>query len=167
MELTAQLSIANHRSRLLHAYETDSQNGPQALAAFLPARSDPDYVWVLTELIRMDLEQQWSVGNRVRLDDYRTNYPELFEDSTVTRALVVEEYQLRQRFGDEPSAVEYSENYGVDSFAFRVSNLSQTPQPVKTLDQTRVRETIDGRRALHALALPELSVNRHQVAATE
>ncbi len=139
MELTAQLSIANHRSRLLHAYETDSQNGPQALAAFLPVRSDPDYVWVLTELIRMDLEQQWSVGNRVRLDDYRKNYPELFEDSTVTRALVVEEYQLRQRFGDEPDAVEYSENYGVGSFAFRVSNLSQTPQPLKTLDQTRVQ----------------------------
>ncbi len=139
MELTAQLSIANHRSRLLHAYETDSQNGPQALAAFLPQRSDPDYVWVLTELIRMDLEQQWSVGNRVRLDDYRKNYPELFEDTTVTRALAVEEFQLRQRFGDEPDAVEYSESYGVDSFAFRVSNLSQTPQPLKTHDQTRIQ----------------------------
>ena len=98
MELTAQLSIANYRSQLRHAYGAESVRGPQALAAFLPARTDPDYLWVLTELVRMDLEQQWSVGNHVRLDDYRKNYPELFEDNTVTRALVVEEFQLRQRF---------------------------------------------------------------------
>lgn len=85
---------------------------PEALAAFLPHKSDPDYVWMLTELIRMDLEQQWAKGNRIGLDAYRAVYPEIFTDDAITRSLVVEEYRLRERFGEEPSAVEYSEDYG-------------------------------------------------------
>ena len=48
-----------------------------------PPRSDPDYLAVLTELVRADLEHHWTSGTPLRLDAYRSHFPDLFADYPV------------------------------------------------------------------------------------
>jgi eukaryotic-like serine/threonine-protein kinase len=91
--------------------------GPHDLARLLPAKGDPDYLWVLCEMVRADLELTWSEGRPRRLGDYRTDFPELFQDIPVLRAIASEEYQIREAHGDRPDPGEYAREYGVTLFA--------------------------------------------------
>ncbi len=116
--------------------------GPQALADCLPAASDPDYLWVLTELVRADLEHHWAAGRPVRLDAYRADFPVLFSDAAVLAVLAAAESRLAEQFGGSA-----------------VTSASPTPPPVTALDHTRLMpvdpvtaaEAPAGRRAFPAV----------------
>src|SRR5579862_3440707 len=84
------------------------RTGPHDLARLLPAKGDPDYLWVLCEMVRADLEINWSEGRQRRLGDYRNDFPELFQDAPVLRAIACEEYHIREAYGDRPDPQEYA-----------------------------------------------------------
>jgi hypothetical protein len=54
------------------AFESACKDGSSPdLRAFLPPTAHPLRIPVLSELVRVDLEWNWSLGRRCGLDDYR------------------------------------------------------------------------------------------------
>ena len=102
-------------SDFVEAYEAARADGdPAPLADFLPDRSDPRFAAVLAELVRVEMEYAWTVGQPKRLDEYRVPYPELFDDSVILADVAFEEYRLRRLAGEPASPREYRERYGVN-----------------------------------------------------
>lgn len=73
--------------------------GSVDLARFLPPPAHPDYLGILCELVRIDLEAGWSAGNPKRLAEYRAQFPELFARRDLADAVAFEERRLRARHG--------------------------------------------------------------------
>ena len=95
------------------AFETARARGePADLAVFLPARDHPQYLAILCELIRVDLEYGWQNGHPHRLDFYRCRFPELFQDGQCVEEIAFEEFRLRHQAGEHPSPREYRRRYG-------------------------------------------------------
>lgn len=90
--------------------------GPHDLARLLPAKGDPDYLWVLCEMVRADLEMTWTEGKPRRLREYKRDFPELFQDGPILRAIANEEYHIRESHGDHPNAEEYAREFGIALF---------------------------------------------------
>src|SRR5262249_51537152 len=66
---------------LVAAFEAaQAQAGPADLAAFLPPRGRADYLTILCELIRVDLEYGWGRGRPQPLSAYQERFPDLFAD---------------------------------------------------------------------------------------
>ena len=53
----------------------------------------------LRELVRVDLEYSWTNGRPRSLEDYRNQFPQLFQNPEDLRALAFEEYRLRRQAG--------------------------------------------------------------------
>ena len=85
------------------------------LHQFLPDRSHPIYKTVLKELIRVDMELRWGAGNPRPLQDYRGEFPELFQDAECLKEIAFEEYRLKVQAGETPSAQEYHNRFGIDT----------------------------------------------------
>src|SRR5580704_12014305 len=66
-------------------------------AHYLPPPSDPIYLLVLRELVRVDLEFNWSKGRPKRLEEYQRAFPALFEDPEAAREIALEECRLRRQ----------------------------------------------------------------------
>src|SRR6476619_7094270 len=82
----------------IERYESaQAREGRADLVAFLPNRSDPLYLPVLRELVRVDLEYSWQRGQPTPLQDYLLRFPELFEDLASLQAISFEEYRLRKQ----------------------------------------------------------------------
>ena len=73
--------------------------GSVNLARFLPPPAHPDYLGILCELVRIDLEAGWSGGNPKGLVEYRAQFPELFARRDLADAVAFEERRLRARYG--------------------------------------------------------------------
>src|SRR3989442_1291499 len=82
----------------------------------LGRRSGLDECGTLEELIKIDLEYRWrapdttmkagafsSLPLRPHLEDYGRLYPRVLESDGPSAALIVEEYRVRQCWGDKPS----------------------------------------------------------------
>ena len=63
------------------SFQASSEHGPRAIADFLPSRSDTDYLSVLRELVRCDIENQRQAGRIVTFKEYRVAFPELKAES--------------------------------------------------------------------------------------
>jgi serine/threonine protein kinase/tetratricopeptide (TPR) repeat protein len=83
------------------------------LAAFLPKPGHTLYREILRELIRVDLEYGWTAGRPTSLEDYRTRFPELFENPEDLREIAFEEYRLRRQAGQDADPAEYQGRFGV------------------------------------------------------
>src|SRR5262245_47274783 len=68
----------------------------------------------LCELARADLEWGWRIGQRRRLADYITAYPEIITDRRGLADLAFEEYRQRRIHGDPVSPDSYRAEYGID-----------------------------------------------------
>ena len=80
----------------------------------LRAASDhPDRLSILCELVRVDLEHQWARQQTCWLEDYRTAFPEVFDDPELLHAMAYEEFRLRQQAGEHPSPDEYRRRFGL------------------------------------------------------
>jgi hypothetical protein len=65
---------------IVDAFETARAVGKRAdLGEFLPLRDHPQYLAILCELIRVDLEYSWQDGRPHQLAHYRDRFPELFQ----------------------------------------------------------------------------------------
>lgn len=123
-------------SRYVEAYEIRGRLGPKALATVLPSKSDPDYLWVLTELVRADLDHHWAAGTPIRLSAYADDFPELFADPDVARALLGEEDRLRERYAAHPVLRPAARNFGGRLTSYPL-NPDDTPPPMAYLEATR------------------------------
>ena len=95
-------------TRSVDAYEAARALGdPADLAAFLPSPDHPEYLAILCELVRVDLEYSWQGEGPGphRLDHYRERFPELFQDRRCGFAeeIAFEEFRLRRQAGEDLS----------------------------------------------------------------
>jgi serine/threonine protein kinase/Tfp pilus assembly protein PilF len=88
---------------------------------------------VLCELIRIDLEYGWESNRPRSLDDYRRDFPGLFDDPDSVQEIAFEEYRLRRRAGQAPSPQEYARRYGVNIEGW------PTPTPQEASEQLSIR----------------------------
>jgi serine/threonine protein kinase/tetratricopeptide (TPR) repeat protein len=102
---------------VVDAYEAAQVLGdPADLAEFLPPPDHPEFLAILCELVRVDLEYSWQFGRPKRLDHYRGRFPELFRDRRWVQEIAFEEFRLRRQAGEDPSPLEYRRRFGADTF---------------------------------------------------
>jgi serine/threonine protein kinase len=119
------------REKYVESFEAARAADPTAdFARYLPPTGHPLYVAVLEELIRIDLEQHWLKGEPRWLEEYLHRFPLLLESSASVRTLAFEEFRLRRRAGQAPSADEYKLRFGIDpTRAIRDDRLDLVPGP--------------------------------------
>src|SRR6516165_3224662 len=111
----------NGQSRLsvdevVDAYEAARALGePPDPAVFLPPPDHPEYLAILCELIRVELEYSWQDRRPHRLDHYRGRFPELFQHRRWVQEIAFEEFRLRRQAGEDPSPLEYRRRFGADT----------------------------------------------------
>jgi hypothetical protein len=66
---------------------------------------------VLIELVHIDLELRLKAGEKVRVEEYLTRYPELTEDRPVALDLIAAEHALRQHREPGLAADEYLQRF--------------------------------------------------------
>ena len=99
---------------VVEAYEAAlARDGKAELARYAPAPDHPDYLSILCELVRVDLEHQWLRGRAPLLETYRQLFPAVFEDPDLLHAMAYEEYRLRQQAGEVPTPAEYRRRFGL------------------------------------------------------
>ena len=85
------------------------------IAEFLPSPDRSDYLTVLCELVRVDMEYGRRRWRPTRLEEYERRFPALFRDPARAREVAFEEYRSRQQAGDRPSPSEYRSRFGGDA----------------------------------------------------
>ena len=91
-----------------------SSNGdPVALRDFLPPEASDQYLTLLTELIRVDMDLAYARGQRKTVEDYRRDYPSVFAKPEALERIAFEEYRLRQHAGEQVSPAEYGDRLDV------------------------------------------------------
>ncbi len=126
------------REKYLEAFETARAADPAAdLAAYLPPADHPLFLPVLEELIRIDLEHHWRRNQPRWLEDYLNRFPQLLEASASVRTLAFEEFRLRRRSGQSPTADEYKVRFGIDpTRGIRDDQLELVPGPLTPRPRT-------------------------------
>jgi serine/threonine protein kinase/tetratricopeptide (TPR) repeat protein len=111
----------------IEAFEQSyARDGHADLTAFLPERGHPNYLAVLRELVRADIEYAWRRGDRRSAEGYLSTFPALGTDPDCLCAIAFEEYRQRQHAGDHPSPDEYQERFGIDTLDWPSSLVSAT-----------------------------------------
>jgi len=119
------------REKYVEGFEAARAADPHAdFIPFLPPAAHPLYVPVLEELVRIDLEQHWLRGEPRWLEDYLRQFPQLLDASASVRTLAFEEFRLRRRAGQSPTADEYKQRFGIDpGRGIRDDRLDLVPGP--------------------------------------
>ena len=99
---------------------TWEQGQEPTLAAFLPEQPPSHRRYVLSELIKVDLEQRLTRGISRRLEQYARDFPELLEASGEPPVdLIYEEYHLRRTAGQAVVSRDYYERFPKSAAALR------------------------------------------------
>ena len=77
MQKTRLLPTAKGIDPRVVSFQSSGERGPRAIADFLPSRCDMDYLSVLRELVRCDIDNQRQAGRVVSFEEYRAAFPEL------------------------------------------------------------------------------------------
>ncbi len=110
------LDAESDLDQFVSAFESAHVRGTaEDLADFLPSNQHPQYLDILCEIVRIDLEFHWRGGQPRRLGDYCERFPELFANRQTLEAVCFEEFRLRRLAGEAVSPREYERRYGVDS----------------------------------------------------
>lgn len=127
---------------IIEAYESvQARDGSADLASFLPPSEHPQYLAVLRELVRVDLEYGWRHRKPTPLGEYRQRFPRLFEDRDSLREVAYEDYRQRRQAGERPSPADYEQAYGIDTAGWPSSPADSpvpaTPPPTHVLTSDR------------------------------
>ena len=95
--------------------EAKARNKDTRVSDFLPDGSHPAYRDIVLELLRVDLEHAWRVGDRRGIEAYRTEFSELFTDRDRLNQIAFEEYRLRWQSGDRVDRQDFGRRFGVDA----------------------------------------------------
>lgn len=99
---------------VIQAFEDDhARSGHALLGDYVPNRQHPDYLAIVSELIRADLEFSRQRGHVKSLDEYQDEYRYVFEDPVSRQNLAFEDYRLRCQAGEVPSPADYARQYRV------------------------------------------------------
>jgi serine/threonine protein kinase/tetratricopeptide (TPR) repeat protein len=127
-------NAAAELDRRIGAFESAWAAGPPPdPTAFLPPPDDPQYLPVLSELIRVDLEFRRRRGEAAGLDRYRAAFPALFDDASLLRELAFEEYRLRVAAGERTHPREYASRYGIDTAGWPQPHAHPSSTPTRVL----------------------------------
>jgi serine/threonine protein kinase len=121
--------------------------GSADLERFLPPPEDPLRSSALQELIKVDLECGWQHGRGLLLDDYLKRFPELGAAECLPSALLLEEYQARQRHGDRPALETYEQRFPNQFPKLRLL-VRRLSQPAPSADSVSEPDTNPGPPAL-------------------
>lgn len=103
----------------VQAYEAArARNGRAFVGDHLPPGTHPDYVLILAELVRVDLEYGWADGHPRFLDKYLAEFPDLRHDSHLLTDVAFEEFRQRLEHDEQPTPQEYRRKYGIDTDAW-------------------------------------------------
>jgi eukaryotic-like serine/threonine-protein kinase len=95
------------------------QGSVEPLSHFLPSTGQPHYLATLEELVQIDLEFAWKrwqstesrrPEERPFIEGYLRQFPQLNEPAILQR-LVEQEHGLRQRYGDQPTWMDYRDRF--------------------------------------------------------
>jgi eukaryotic-like serine/threonine-protein kinase len=98
------------------AFENErAANKDVVLRDFLPDRTHAEFLVILQELVRVDMEYRARCGERVSVEDYRSDLPELFETPAGIGSVVFEEYRLLLQAGIPADRIRFAERYDIDT----------------------------------------------------
>src|SRR5262245_20777735 len=98
------------------ASEAAQESGaPGDVSDFAPAPEHPDYLTILCEPVRLDLEIGWRRAQPRNLEEYQRLFPRLYEDAQSLAAVAFEDYRLRCRAGGPASPLDYERRFGVNT----------------------------------------------------
>jgi serine/threonine protein kinase/Flp pilus assembly protein TadD len=123
---------------IVDAYEEARSNGSEAdLASFAPADDHPEFLAIVCELVRVDLEYQWERGHQLRLEAYSDKFPKLFESHELVNVMAYEEFRLRLQAGQAATTSEYASRFGIDASLWP-SQGQAAPSPVVQASDSRL-----------------------------
>jgi hypothetical protein len=132
------------------AYELGSRDGFPELRQFA-SRSEPAFRGAaLAELVKVDLERRWAKGEKRNVEAYLQDYPELRSNTDSFAEIVQQEYLIRSRHGDQPTAAELgrrfpdvdqsrvlqSNEYLLNTIAFGVNAAETETHDMPAVDRT-------------------------------
>ncbi len=85
------------------------------LSDFLPDRSAPEYLPILLELVRVDLENSWRFGRCRKTEDYCLDFPDVFQHETFRSQVAYEEYRVRLHTDAPISAAALAERLAIST----------------------------------------------------
>lgn len=102
------------------------------LATFLPGTGDPLRLPVLLELLPIDLEQRRRRGEKILLEHYLVNFPELGTAQDLPVELIAAEYRIRRLQGDPLRIEGYRHRFPTqfEALAELVGGIKGKPSPV-------------------------------------
>lgn len=113
------------RVEAFEAALADGKNvGP---ADFLPERNNSDYMTTLQELVRIHLEHRFTTGRAASLEDYRSDFPELFDDPELLEPLAWEEFRLRRQARQAVEPEEYVGRYCINTEGWSSDDVMDPP----------------------------------------
>jgi serine/threonine protein kinase/Flp pilus assembly protein TadD len=95
--------------------EARHRDGRADLRDHLPPAGHPDYLRILAELIRVEIEYAWGEGKRPQAADYLATFPELSNRPDLVGDLAYEEYRQRLEVGEVPELEDFQVRYGIDT----------------------------------------------------
>ncbi len=100
----------------------------------LPSRDDPSFMRVAVEVMRVDMELAWAIGQKRTLADYENQLPDLRQHPDLRAELAYEEYRQRIGAGEALTVGEFARQQGVDA--------KDWSTVVGTSDKTATSETV-------------------------
>ena len=89
------------------AFEEASSGAVAEIDPFLTRVQEEYRLSALAEIIKVDQELRWRRGDRRRVAEYLEAHPGLTENRELFCGVLLAEYELRERYGEQPSAAEY------------------------------------------------------------
>ena len=112
-------------------------------------RLPPTSSWrlpALCEMVKIDLERQWGLGNRLSLETYLQEYPELGNPADVSADLIQAEYEVRKQFGAAADLDDYARRFPAQVDELRrliasgKSSLSFRPKSASSIKKSATRQ---------------------------
>ncbi len=107
---SAQLDLDDYIEPFESARVTDSDVD---LARFGPDKRHPKYAQIMVELLRVDLEYCWQRGERDKLVEYQSRFPDVLSVPDHLQQVAFEEFRLRRLAGENVSPDEYRQGCSI------------------------------------------------------
>lgn len=114
---------------------------------FLPDTDHPQFRKTLLELVRVDLEFRWKHGCAKSLEEYRREFPELFDDVESLCQIGFEEFRVRRQAGELVAAKEYANRFGIRTDLWpMLSNATEAAASSETLAGPSIVRSVSDRQ---------------------
>ena len=91
-------------------------NSETDISDFVPPSSSENYNEIVTELIRVELELNWSTQRRKTLAKYSRDFPSVVKDPECFDRIAFEEYRLRVSSGEAVTPNDYQSKHGIKAY---------------------------------------------------